>query len=220
MPVSLAHKILLLRRSFGKNQAEFGEIFGVTQASVSRWEKGSMPDSTSLAKLAEIAGEGVLEFLSPTVEGAKPAPAGNRFMVRGSVAAGVWREAYEWPIDDWEPYTGGAHVVADPKWRFGLRVDGDSMSLVYPHGTILDCVSIFDSQVPESGQRVVVIRKRTDDGLEATVKEYVIDADGRHWLVPRSHNPAFQRPIALDEEEPEIEQTQIIAVVRGSYRPE
>lgn len=33
-------KIKSLRKALGDNQAEFGERFGVEQATVSRWEKG------------------------------------------------------------------------------------------------------------------------------------------------------------------------------------
>lgn len=220
MGQDLAKKISVLRRSLGDSQAEFGERFGVTQGSVSRWENGSMPDPAAIAKLAELAGEDVRVFLGGESSDAAFVKLGQRFMVKGSVAAGAWVEAYEWPQGEWEPYTGGAHVTVDPTRRFGLRVEGDSMNMVYPHGTILDCVSIFNSDMPVSGQRVVVIRTRDDDKLEATVKEFVVDPAGRAWLVPRSSNPAFQAPIALDQAEEGIVETRIIALVVGSYRPE
>jgi hypothetical protein len=51
------------------------------------------------------------------------------------------------------------------------------------------------------------------------VKEYLETAEGA-WLVPKSRNPAFQQPIPLNGDDPEIEETAIIAVVKGSYRPE
>lgn len=220
MANEVSRKIAVLRRSLGKSQAEFAEMFNVTQGSVSRWENGAMPDPAAIARLAEMVGEDVRTFLGGAPSDASFVNLGQRLMVRGSVAAGVWRDAYEWPEDEWFPYTGGTHVSVDANRRFGLRVEGDSMNIIYPHGTVLDCVSIFDAETPQSGQRVVVVRKREDDSLEATVKEYVVDADGRQWLVPRSTNPAFQAPIAVDEPQPGIVETRIIALVVGSYRPE
>lgn len=218
MSKDLGTKIRLLRRSLGKNQAEFGEMFSVTQGSVSRWENGAMPEPSALTTLAEMSNEDVRSFIA--AGNANVSSAGPRLMVKGVVAAGVWREAFEWPADDWFTYTGGTHVTVDPKRRFGLRVEGDSMNMVYPHGTILDCVSAFDVETPQSGQRVVVIRKRLDDELESTVKEFHVDEGGKPWLLPRSTNPSHQRPIALNETDADVEETRIIALVVGSYRPE
>lgn len=219
MPNDLATKILIIRRSLGKNQTEFGELLGVTQASVSRWEKGSIPDPHMISKLADLAQEDVRSFLGSGGDVAFVAP-GKRLMVKGAVAAGVWVEAYEWPEEDWMPYTGGDHVQADEGRRFGLRCEGDSMNEIYPHGTILDCISTLDGMIPHSGQRVIVVRKRADDSLEATVKEYLVNGDGRQWLVPRSTNPAFQVPFSVDEPGEGIVEATIIGIVVGSYRPE
>ena len=217
--LTVAQKIRALRLARQMNQTEFGELLGVTQASVSRWEKGSMPDPPLVARLAEMAGEEVLHFLGGNSD-VSFMPAQNQYLVRGAVAAGVWVEAFEWPEDQWEPYTGGDHVKADAGRRFGLRVDGDSMNMVYPSGTILDCLSVLDGNQPQSGQRVVVVRKRADETLEATVKEYLVDADGKEWLVPRSTNPSFQTPFSMDDPGDGVVEVTIIAVVVGSYRPE
>jgi transcriptional regulator with XRE-family HTH domain len=215
----LAQKIRAIRLDRQMNQTEFGELLGVTQASVSRWEKGSMPDPPLLARLAEMAGEDIRQFLGGESD-VSFVPSSSRFMVRGAVAAGVWVEAYEWPEEQWEPYTGGDHVRAEAGRRFGLKVEGDSMNEVYPHGTILDCISTLDGVVAHSGQRVVVVRERSDGKLEATVKEYLRDQAGKEWLVPRSTNPAFQVPFSMDDPGPEVVDIRIIGLVVGSYRPE
>lgn len=216
---SLASKIRNIRLSRGMNQTEFGELLGVTQASVSRWEKGSMPDPPLVARLADMAGEDVRQFLGGESD-VSFVPLANRLMVVGTVAAGVWVEAYEWPEDQWVPYTGGAHVHAEAGRRFGLRVEGESMNEVYPHGTILDCISTMDGIVVHSGQRVVVVRKRVSGEIEATVKEYLVDGDGREWLVPRSTNPSFQTPFPMDAPGEGVTDADIIGLVVGSYRPE
>lgn len=178
-----------------------------------------MPDPPLVARLAEMAGEDVRRFLGGESD-VSFVPAPNRFLVKGTVAAGVWVEAYEWPEDQWEPYVGGGHVRAEAGRRFGLRVEGDSMNMVYPHGTVLDCLSTLDGAAARSGQRVVVVRKRADDTLEATVKEYMVDPDGKQWLVPRSTNPAFQIPFSMDQPGEGVIDINIIGVVIGSYRPE
>jgi transcriptional regulator with XRE-family HTH domain len=216
---SVAQKIRALRLARQMNQTEFGELLGVTQASVSRWEKGSMPDPPLVARLAQMAGEEVRQFLGGDSD-ISFIPAANRFMVRGTVAAGVWVEAFEWPQEEWEPYTGGDHIKADAGRRFGLRVEGDSMNMIYPQGTILDCISTLDGVTPKTGQRVIVVRKRVDESLEATVKEYLVDESGKEWLVPRSTNPAFQTPFSVDQPGEGVVGVEIIGVVVGSYRPE
>lgn len=216
----LATKIATLRRTLGQNQAEFGERFGVSQGSVSRWEKGSIPDPTIIAQLADLAREDVRSFLGGAPQDSSFVNLGQRLMVKGSVAAGVWREAYEWPEDEWFSYTGGSHVSAPAERRFGLRVEGESMNEIYPPGTVLDCVSIWDMEMPASGRNVVVVRERLDGAVEATVKQFYLDPTGKAWLLPKSTNPAFQTPIALDEPQSDIAETRIIAIVVGSYRPE
>jgi transcriptional regulator with XRE-family HTH domain len=216
---ALANKIRNLRRSLGLNQTALAERLGVTQASVSRWEKGSVPDGPRLSQLADLAGVSVREFISSAESGAEPLL--GRYFVRGEVAAGVWTVAYEWPENDWLPYSGGSHIEAPQGKRFGLVAKGESMNLIYPEGTVLDCVAIdvFNGELV-SGQRVIVERVRTDGEIEATVKEYAVADDGREWLLPRSSNPAFQAPIAMDDPGPDIQEIRIVAVVVGSYRAE
>lgn len=219
VPNDLSSRIQKARRLLGLNQSQFGERLGVNQATVSRWEKGSIPDGLTLHRIAELAGEDVKSF---TLADHEAGQGGPTLFIKGEVAAGVWREAWEWEREDWQPFQGGSHVSAPLNARFGLRVIGDSMNDVYPPGTLLDCVSCIHAGIDtfENGQRVIVIRNRMHGEVEATVKEYLATDDGV-WLVPRSSNPAFQQPIALHgEEDPDIEETRIVAVVKGSYRPE
>lgn len=145
---------------------------------------------------------------------------GPELFVIGEVAAGMFKEAWKVPQDEWVAYTGRADVAAPVQRRFGLKVAGDSMDLLYPPGTILDCVEYdYDEPVP-SGKRVIVQRTKMDGTVEATVKEFVRDSAGVEWLVPRSSNPAYQsfrgdRPDASD-----ITRVEIIGIVVASIRPE
>ena len=209
------------------------------------------PKPENLKKLAEVLGVAPAYFLEAAISDTPPpaevtlqSVALEPLRVRGDVQAGVWRDAIEWPPEDWFPIT----VPADPRYpgipKFGLLVRGDSMNQVYPHGTMVVVIRYADlGRLPRSGERVVV-QRRGRDGFEATLKEYEVDERRRHVLWPRSSHPAFQDPIVLSApstplsgEEEELspllwnESTGeehatgepdliISALVVGSYRPE
>jgi transcriptional regulator with XRE-family HTH domain len=217
---AVSKKIKHLRWQLGLNQTELAQQLGVTQASVSRWEKGSIPEADKLTQLARMAGESVGSFIGGSSAEKPSDTLLGRFWVRGAVAAGVWTVAYEWPQTDWVAYSGVANIDVAEGARFGLRVDGESMNQIYPDGTILDCVRLDEfSRELQSGQRVIVERRRHDE-IEATVKEYLRDDTGKEWLVPRSNRPEFQAPIPANDPGVGIDDVQIVAIVIGSYRPE
>lgn len=218
VPNDMSTRIRKARQALSMNQAAFAKALGVNQSTVSRWESGATPDGADIAKIAALTGIDMAALVSADFSAAQHGPS---LFVKGNVAAGVWKEAVEWDRGDWIAYQGGSHINAPISARFGLRVSGESMNEVYPDGTVLDCVSVIHAGIDEikSGQRVIVVRKRVTGEVEATVKEYQETEDGI-WLVPKSRNPAFQQPIPITGDDPEIEETRIIAVVRGSYRPE
>ncbi len=162
-----------------------------------------------------------------------PAMAMAPIYVRGAVQAGAWKEAMEWPRDDWFPIAvpPGGRVRRLP--RFGLTVRGPSMNAVYPDRATLICVRFSDlGRAPRSGDRVICQRVNRNGMIEATVKELVI-ANGVAWLWPRSDHPAHQTPIRLPgprdggawRDHPtadahdlgDSEQVDLIALVIGSY---
>lgn len=144
---------------------------------------------------------------------------GPQLYVKGEVAAGVWRDAWELPQDEWEAFVGRADVAVSLRQRFGLRVVGESMNEVYPPGTILECVQ-YEGQAIPNGKRVIVQRWRAGHGVETTVKEFHQADDGAIWLVPRSTNPAFQSPFRVDVPEPGVERIEVIGLVVASIRLE
>ena len=117
-------------------------------------------------------------------------------------------------------FTGAANVDAPIRERFGLKVEGDSMDLLYPPGSILECVRYWGDRPIPNGRRVIVQRTRTDGEVETTVKEYMEDKDGVVWLVPKSSNPAYQAPFRCDQPEPGIVDVRVIALVVASIRTE
>lgn len=144
---------------------------------------------------------------------------GPSLYVVGAVAAGVFSEQWRWDESEWRSFTGRSDIRAPMKDRFGLEVSGDSMNLVYPEGTILECVWYFGDEIIPSGKRVIVQRTRKDGQLEATVKELVRDEDGVEWLVPRSSNPVHQA-VRADRPPEGIKRVEIIARVVASTRLE
>ena len=218
VPDDLSKRIAAARRALGMTQAQFAEALDVNQATVSRWESGSTPEIVQLGRISQLTGVDLASLANSDFEAARTGPA---LFIKGEVAAGVWKEAWEWDQSDWQPFQGGSHIEAPLEARFGLVVIGESMNEVYPPGTQLDCVSCIHAGITEfrSGQRVIVIRRRFTGEVEATVKEYLENGDGV-WLVPKSRNPAFQQPISMSHGADDIEETAIIAVVKGSYRPE
>jgi SOS-response transcriptional repressor LexA len=145
---------------------------------------------------------------------------GPRLYVIGEVAAGVFREAWKVPPDEWEAFTGRADVPAPVQKRFGLRVSGDSMNAIYPPGTILECIEYDGTEPIPNGKRVIVQRTKLDGSVEATVKELIRDEEGIEWLVPRSHNPVHQAFRGDQPGDPSITKIEIFGIVVASTRLE
>jgi SOS-response transcriptional repressor LexA len=159
-------------------------------------------------------------LLYGTKSTAKLAALGPELSVVGEVAAGMFREAWKLPDDEWVAYTGPADVNAPVHKRFGLRVSGDSMNLLYPEGTILDCVEYDHMEPVPDGKKVIVHRIRRDDTVEATVKELMRDKAGVEWLVPRSSNPSHRAIRGDQPDSDDIKQVEIFAIVVASIRYE
>ena len=92
------------------------------------------------------------------------------------------------------------------------------MDLIYPHGTIVECVHFLSTTEIVPGKRAVILRKNENFEYEATVKELVLQ-DDEIWAVPRSTNPSH-RPFKLCEPDAGILEVSILAIVVASVRPE
>lgn len=198
---------------------DMAERSGFSTSQLSRWEAGAsnipserLPDLARAyeCRIGDIFEEDDSPFTS----------VGPTLYVKAEVAAGVWKEQPLRDREEWEAFTGRADISAPLEDRGGMRVIGESMNLLYPHGTIVEYVKLFSAAELESGRRVIVQRRRSDDTYEVTVKEYFQDELGRQWLVPRSTHPQFQTPQRLDEPEEGVEEVVILAIVVASVRPE
>lgn len=204
-----------IRKQRGLTQADLAERIDVAQPTIQRWENGKR--EPSLKQLHELAS--VLEVpVSALIESDQIVPLGPPLYLKGEVAAGMWVDAVEWDREYWQSFTGRINCDIDPRFRFGLRVVGDSMDVLYPEGTILECASVMGGAEPIPGKRVIVMRENDRHEFEATVKE-LVESDGHLWLVPRSHNPEHQ-PFRLDKMADGIVEQRITAVVVSSVRPE
>jgi transcriptional regulator with XRE-family HTH domain len=214
----MTHRLIRLaelRNRKNLTQSEMAAIMGVSQPAYQRWETGKRePNLDQIIALADKLGVSVSSLLGQLVA----APLGPTLFIQGSVAAGIWRDALEYPREDWLAFNGRADIVANPANRFGLRVEGDSMDQVYPPGTIIECLSVYDSADLKAGKRVVVTRTNASGEIEATVKE-LAEQGGEFWLVPKSNNPAHSS-FKLDTPDEGIVEVKIIAVVVASIRPE
>jgi transcriptional regulator with XRE-family HTH domain len=197
MTEDLGGKIKQLRKRLGMNQTHFGKLTGVDQSTVTKWEKGHQsPSREATARIAELSNQSIEEFM-----GLKPQEKRRRFEMRsyphiGEVQAGVWKESFEWPLDEQELIS----VPVDPDFpdlvMKCITVRGPSMNRIYPEGTqAFVAPTIINRLTPRNGDRVLVTRRNHDGLYESTLKEFVVDADGKVWLWPRSHDPEYQAPI-------------------------
>lgn len=138
--------------------------------------------------------------------------------VLGVVQAGVWSEEHAYM----EPETQIA-IPEDPRFsglrQYGLLVRGPSMNDIIEDGDYAHVVDWSDIGKPlENGDIVVVVRERA--GLrETSLKQIQMDATGNVTLCPRSSDPAFQAPLALDAEgNTDDSHVTIAGLLVGKYR--
>lgn len=216
-------------KEVGKRGKDLASALGIEPPRVTEIIKGNRKVATDelapMARILDLAIEDVQRLLSKkgakvttklTVAGRKD---NNTVIVRGSVEAGSWKEAIYWPEDDWKTVP-----VYDERFDVdeleGFEVNGDSMNLVYPPGSVVIC-RWFDpvNELPPVGHRVVIRRRDASGLVEATVKLLERDEHGQGWLTPQSTNPAHKKITFKPNGDGEND-TEIVGIVIGSYRKE
>lgn len=182
-------KYLRLCQSAGgfKTPTAMAKAAGVDPSTINRFLKNpdgeSVPSTKTIFACARAAGLGSPFSLEPV----------TRIPLIGEVAGGVWRSATEWDQDEWGVVFSVPDSLFPSVERFALVVRGQSMNDMYPDGTRVICVRFGDIAIhPKNGDKVVVYRRDSAGDFEATIKEFVIEADGSKWLWPRSSDPRFQ----------------------------
>jgi len=134
----------------------------------------------------------------------------------GSVEAGVYAEAAEFPQDEWSYIS----LPQDERYRglkrFCLEVRGNSMNLEFAPGSLVICVNMIElNEDPQDGIVYVVDHTHIHGEVESTLKELRIMPDGRKFLWPRSSDPDHQQPIEINGNHGE--QIRLRAKVIGAY---
>lgn len=205
----------------------------ISQQALSQIEDGTTKRSRYIPEIAVALS--TTERWILTNKGLKDVPAGTalipvplgQVMTIGAVQAGVFREALEWPEEDWKPAPVSAYSPWQHLPQFGLDVRGPSMNRIYPDGSTIICVKWFDAGLELQqaiGKRVVVLRRQPKGSdVEATVKELGVDDRGEFWLWPKSFDPNYQTPWkvkSLVQRGSDNDDIRIAALVIGSFIPE
>lgn len=217
--MTTTNRIREWRERKGLSQEALGELSGMTGAQISRLENAKRRLKTEdLRRIAVALGVPWQELLGDLQLPALQRRRLSSVMVRGRVEAGVWQESVEWPPEDWYPITVPETDEFSGVEKYAVEIRGRSMDKIFPDGSIAICVPIyaFNREIP-SGAVVHVQRSRIDGGFESTLKEYVVEPDGRIYLWPRSTDPDHQAPIRYDDRADAV--VQIRGIVVGDYRP-
>lgn len=185
-------------------QVELAEYMGVSQATISNWQKGiKTPRMSKIDKICEffhIKRSDLMEDNSSTKKST-----GIRIPVLGRVAAGIPIEAIE-DIIDTEEIT---EELASSGTFFGLKLKGNSME---PRMCENDIVIVRQQSDAEDGDIVIA----TVNGDEATCKRLKKYNDG---IVLISNNPNYD-PMYFSNKEIQEKPVKIIGKVvelRGKF---
>lgn len=216
-----AERIKQLRTELGLDQKQFAVFLGKEeefQSTISKWERQKqIPGAEYTALLSQKTGKSQLYFSG--LDEVVPAvmSSGRRYPLAGEIQAGAWTDGVETPEYEADFVTLPDVMDVPPYKMKAFRVRGDSMDKYYPEGSIVFVAGLFENHIrPESGD-VVLVRVQGKNGLfENTLKEYVIDDEGRKWLWPRSYAPEFQAPLYIDQHRDEDSDVVIAGIVQAS----
>ena len=181
--------------SIGRNKTGLAKRLGLPSPRVTEIINGdrkvSVTELEPLSEYLDMPISAVLTNLGAASSGAKFLDLGTLVPVDvvGFVQAGFFREALDIPFDDRSKVM--IKNIPGAKNLFGLEVRGDSMNKEFNHGDVLICQSLHDFCGPVEDEMFVVVERRHEGLIEATVKQLEIRKDGQYWLHPRSDNPEF-----------------------------
>jgi transcriptional regulator with XRE-family HTH domain len=185
----LAEKIRAIRIATGLTQVEFADRLGTTQSTVTRWEKGSIPQGDMLQAIATLANTTVERLMGTDDLAAVP---GGTIPVVGFVGAG----SVVLPYDDFSKGDGLDHVERPPFVKgqvVAVEVRGDSLL-----------------PVAEDGWRLVYAGEQTLDEGEILNRLCVVKlADGRALVKRMMRGSEPGRYHLLSTNAPIIENAQV-----------
>ncbi|WP_133255222.1 LexA family protein [Phenylobacterium kunshanense] len=202
----------------GLNPATWAKAAGVARTTIARPVKEGyafVTSSRTLAKLAQAVGADAPDFRQTAQ--AKIVPL--YLPVRHRVQAGHWIEVDLAEQDFPAPPKGVRPDDDYAEWPQWLElVVGDSVDREIPPGHFAHVVDAIEmGYSPIDGDFVVVERRRDQGRLrERSIKQIAI-REGRVELWPRSHNPAWDKPLELSAPGEGVE-VELVGLVIGAYR--
>lgn len=194
----------------GRSQSELARFLGLDQSAVNRVIKGKRQLKADEAERIKLFFQG--EDEPPPEEELKA----RQMWVCGSVVAGRFRAASEWPLDERYTIPVGEIQGYPGAKLYALKVEGRSMDKVYPDGSYVICCPVVEAE-PREGDHVVVHR-RSGVLIEATVKRLV--RNGKGWeLVGESTIEEYNAPIAMSEDGDESPEITAVVVGHFGWRP-
>ena len=212
---NISERIRQAIRQTGKSQAEIAEAVGVSNPAVTKWLKSGSIAIETLIKLAQVTScsfEWLATGHDMAIGNVSHLPAKHKVVLvplLSWVQAGDFCDNPEIVLLDACEEMLPCPVPIGPK-GYALRVQGDSMTSIYPGGRSYPagCIIYVDPDKPvTNGARVVAYIEGTN---EVTFKVYVEDA-GEKFLKPI--NPQY-RNISITKE------TRICGVVVCKMTPE
>lgn len=177
----------------------------ITRGAVGNWERGEGIKRANVLRFSETFGvsfdwlvtgrgkpfDNVSETLALKVAGTTS----GSIPVHGTVAAGVWQEAFELDISK-SNETLPASVDYPPECQIALLVSGESLNKIAKDGDHLVCLDLYKSGVQVSDGDLVVVERSRMGGMmiERTAKRLRKTLHG-YELWPESTHPDFQTPI-------------------------
>ena len=217
----MEHWIESRLREIGKSKTALAKVLGVNPSRVTEIIRNTRKvQAHEVRILAEYLKMSERDVLTKVTDIPPPGAPDEEITihVQGAVQAGEWSAAEKLPPDEWYAKT----IKRDPRFPNstyeGYEVRGPSMNEIYPEGSVIVAVSIFEGEEIEiqSGEKVIV-RRVDDHGLiEHTVKEYRVLEDGRRILQARSSDPTYAGAIELkpdSEDSQELSSSQITGLV-------
>ena len=162
MQTTLARNIALLRKHLGDTQAKFAERLDVPQSYISKWENhGNEPSARSLARLAELAGVELEEFIDEEWSAGQPVS----LMTVNNIAK--LREARGWARPELAKRMGTSaqQVERLEKGQRGLRanwIEKAALALGVPPADIITPIS--DAAAYVQSDHPAVIGSADGDG--------------------------------------------------------
>ena len=158
---TLDHKLRAIMKQRSLNQTQLGDMLGVTQATVSRWFKGSEPEGPTREAINNLFDE---------LQKEAGVGGGDTVKLKGRVGAGA--EIYAIDSGEWEDVEAPSDYTDS---TVAVEVSGDSMYPAYEDGTLLYYSKLLPPEdminkrcvVQLASEKIFVkiLRKGSADGL-------------------------------------------------------